>query len=278
VPPQAPQNCNSKERPPVITDSHTHLYWPSFDEDREQVLERARAAGIGRMIVVGTDLETSRAALELAHREHDIFASVGIHPNDLGGPETEAPSQATLGAIAALARDPACVAIGETGLDYYWDSVERERQIEGFRWHLELSNATGKPVIIHSRDAHEDTVKVLKEGLTEPGPGGVLHCFTMGEQEARDYAELDLYISFSGVVTFKKNDANRAAARFVNSERILVETDSPFLAPQHKRGKRNEPAFVTGVVACLATERGIPEAEIARITTANAARLFGLDK
>lgn len=260
----------------MITDSHNHLYWPTFDEDRALVLERARAAGVSRMIVVGTDLDTSRAALALARGEEGIFASVGIHPNDLGGPEEDGPSAETWGAIAELARDPLCVAVGETGLDFYWDSVARDRQLEGFRWHLELSNAVGKPVIIHSRDAHEEALLILKEGLCENGPGGVLHCFTMGESEARDYAELDLYISFSGVVTFKKNDANRAAARSVRDDRLLVETDCPFLAPQHKRGKRNEPSFVTGVIKCVANERGIDEVELAKLTTANAVRLFGL--
>jgi TatD DNase family protein len=260
----------------VITDSHTHLYWPTFDQDRAEVLERARAAGVTRMIVVGTTLETSRSALALAHSEEGIFAAVGIHPNDLGGPEDEGPSAGTLGAIAELARDPLCVAVGETGLDFYWDSVTKERQIEGFRWHLELSAAVGKPVIIHSRDAHQETLRILKEDLSPTGPGGVMHCFTMGGEEALAYAEMGLYISFSGVVTFKKNDANRAAARLVPDDRLLVETDCPFLAPQHKRGKRNEPSFVTGVIECVARERGSNEDTIARLTTENAARLFGL--
>ncbi|MFT5080328.1 MAG: TatD DNase family protein [Bacteroidia bacterium] len=260
----------------MITDSHTHLYWKSFDEDRAEVLERARAAGIERMIVVGTDLDTSRAALALAHQEHGIFASVGIHPNDLGGPEGPGPSPETLASIAELARDPKCVAIGETGLDFYWDSVARERQIEGFRWHLELSSATGKPVIIHSRDAHEETVRVLTEDLAPTGPGGVMHCFTMGAEELTAYAKLDLYISFSGVVTFKKNDANREAAKATRDERLLVETDCPFLAPQHKRGKRNEPSFVTGVIECVAQQRGMTTDAVEELTTNNAARLFGL--
>jgi len=257
----------------VIFDSHTHLYWRSFDADRAETLARARAAGVERLMVIGTDVESSRAALALAHSDANIWASVGIHPNDLG---PEGASEQDLAAIVELSGDERCVAIGETGLDYYWDRVPAAVQIEGFRWHLELSAATQKPVIVHSRDAHEDTARLLTEALDGSHPGGVLHCFTMGATEVTAYTALDMYISFSGVVTYPKNEDNRAAARAVRDERLLVETDSPFLPPQPFRGKRNEPAHVALVVERLAELRGVSKDTLADMTAANATRLFGL--
>jgi TatD DNase family protein len=257
----------------VIFDSHTHLYWRSFDKDRAETLARARDAGVERMMVIGTDVATSRAALELAHSDPHIWASVGIHPNDLG---TEGASADDLAAIVELAGDERCVAIGETGLDYYWDRVPAAVQCEGFRWHLELSAATNKPVVVHARDAHEDTARLLTEAVDGEHPGGVMHCFTMGAAEVTAYTALDLYISFSGVVTYPKNDDNRAAAKLVETDRLLVETDSPFLPPQPWRGKRNEPAYVAHVVERLAELRGITPDELAASTATNAARLFRL--
>jgi len=260
----------------MIFDTHTHLYWRSFDEDRDEVLKRARDAGVSRFVVVGTDVETSRAALELASREEGMHASVGIHPNDLG---VEGPSASDLATIAELAREELCVAVGETGLDYYWDRVPAARQIAGLRWHLELSAAVHKPVIIHSRDAHEDTARILAEGLSTTssgGPGGVMHCFTMGPEELAAYTALDMYVSFSGVVTYPKNDANREAARLVPADRLLVETDCPFLAPQVRRGKRNEPALVAAVVDVVAEVRETSSSELAATTMDNGLRFFGL--
>ena len=257
----------------MIFDSHTHLYWRSFDEDRAATLERARAAGVERLMVIGTDVESSRAALALAHSDANIWASVGIHPNDLG---PEGADAETLAEIVELSADERCVAIGETGLDYYWDRVPAQVQLEGFHWHLELSAATKKPIIIHSRDAHADTARTLTEALDRDHPGGVMHCFTMGATEVAAYTALDLYISFSGVVTYPKNDDNRAAALAVSDERLLVETDSPFLPPQPFRGKRNEPAHVALVVERLAELRGVSKQALADMTTANAMRLFGL--
>jgi len=257
----------------MIFDSHTHLYWRSFDGDRQEALARARAAGVSRLLVIGTDVETSRAALDLARSDENIWASVGIHPNDLG---PEGPSAETLAEIRELARDERCVAIGETGLDYYWDRVPARHQLEGFRWHLELAAALDKPVVVHSRDAHSDTQSVLTEALVGGHPGGVMHCFTMGAEELEAYTALDMYISFSGVVTYPKNEDNRAAARLVSTERLLVETDCPFLPPQPWRGKRNEPAYVKEVVERLAELRGVRWQTLAEETATNAARLFGI--
>lgn len=257
----------------MIFDSHTHLYWRSFDGDRQEALARARAAGVERLLVVGTDPETSRAALDLAHSDDNIWASVGFHPNDLG---PEGPSADALRTLVELANDERCVAIGETGLDYYWDRVPPAHQLEGFRWHLELAAATNKPVVVHSRDAHADTVRVLTKGLGPNHPGGVMHCFTMGLAEVEAYVALDLYVSFSGVLTYPKNEDNRAAAMVVPADRLLVETDCPFLPPQPWRGKRNEPAYVKAVVERLAELRGVEWEAVAEQTAANAARLFGI--
>ncbi len=258
----------------MIFDSHTHLYWHTFDQDRDEMFARAKAAGVSRFMVIGTDVETSRAALQLAHQEPNIWASVGVHPNDVhaGGHSAE-----TLATIVELAKDERCVAIGETGLDYYWDQVPPAIQKESLRWHLELSRATNKPVIIHSRDAHDDTLSILTEALGDrTHPGGVMHCFTMGPEELEGYAALDLYISFSGVVTYPRNASNRQAAALVSADRLLVETDSPFLPPQPWRGKRNEPAYVANVVECVAEVRGSSATDLARLTTDNAKRLFGI--
>lgn len=252
----------------MITDSHAHLYWKSFDEDRAEVLARARAAGVGRMIVVGTDLETSRAAFALCAEEPDLFPTAGVHPHDAGGLDA-----ATRAAIEALVHRPECVAVGETGLDWFKEYSPRAAQLEGFLWHLDLARRLDRPVVIHSRDAHEDTARCVRQF---PGVRGVMHCYTMGPDELEPYLAAGLYVSFSGVVTYPRNEANRDAAARVPLERLLVETDCPYLAPQGKRGKRNEPAYVAAVVQELARVRGADVAAIADATSANAAHLFGL--
>lgn len=254
----------------MITDTHAHVFWSTFDADREEVLERARAAEVSRMVVVGTNLATSRAAFELCAGRSGLFPTAGIHPHDCAeaGPDDYA-------AIEALARDPACVGVGETGLDLFKEFSPRAQQSESFHWHLELARALDKPVIVHCRDAHDETVALLREF---PGVRGVMHCYTMGPDELAPYLEAGLYISFSGVVTFPRNEANRAAARAVPADRLLVETDCPYLAPQGRRGQRNEPALVRGVLEVVARERGTDFEELARATSRNAARLFGLDR
>ncbi len=251
-----------------ITDSHAHVYWSSFDDDRDSVLARARAAGVERMIVVGTDLATSNAAFDLAAREPGLFPTAGLHPHDAS---TLSP---TLQAgIEALCRRAACVAVGETGLDYFKEFSPRDRQLESYAWHLDLARRLDKPVVIHCRDAHADNLRLLRD---HPGVRGVMHCYSFGPAELAEYLELGLAISFSGMVTYPKNAENRAAAAQVPRASLLVETDCPYLAPQDVRGRRNEPAFAALTLAFLARLRGVEPAELARLTSENATRLFRL--
>ena len=252
----------------MITDSHAHIYYDSFDADREEVLARARAAGVTRMVLVGTNVETSRQCFEIASKTAGIFPTAGIHPHD-----SSESTAAVRTEIEHLCRRPDCVAVGETGLDFFKNFSPRDAQLDNFRWHLQLARELAKPIIVHCRDAHEDVVALLRE---HRGVRGVMHCYTYGEAELAPYLELDFYISFSGVVTYPKNEPNRAAARAVPADRLLVETDCPYLAPQGKRGSRNEPALVREVLAKVAEVRGESLDELARITSDNAARLFGI--
>lgn len=252
----------------MITDTHAHVFWDSFDEDRAAVFARARDAGVSRIVLVGTDVATSERAFELSASEPGVFPTAGIHPHDAEGVTDEDRAR-----IRALCERDDCVAVGETGLDFFKEYSPRAVQERSFRWHLELARELAKPVVVHSRDAHERTVALLR---SVPGVRGVMHCYTMGPDELPPYLELGFYISFSGVVTYPKNDANRAAARAVPEDRLLVETDCPFLAPQGRRGKRNEPAFVKAVLERVAEERTTDPDELARTTSENAARLFGL--
>jgi len=253
---------------PTLTDSHAHVFWRDFDADRAETFARAREAGVERMVLVGTNLETSRAAFELAAAETGVYPTAGIHPHD-----TAEAAPGDFGAVAELCRRAECVGVGETGLDFFRSYSPRADQQRSFHAHLELAAELDKPVIVHCRDAHDATLGVLRE---HRGVRGVMHCFTMGAAELPGYLDLGFYVSFSGVVTFPRNDANREAARAVPADRLLVETDCPFLAPQGRRGGRNEPAFVRLVAECLAAERGVPLEELARQTHENAGRLFGL--
>lgn len=252
----------------MITDTHAHVFWESFDEDREAVLERARAAGVERIVIVGTDLASSRAAFELCAGREGLYPTAGVHPHDAEGASPE-----TLVEIEALCRSDECVAVGETGMDLFKEYAPRDAQREAFRWHLELARELDKPVIVHCRDAHEETARAITE---VPGVRGVMHCYTMGTAELRPYLDAGFHVSFSGVVTYPKNDANRAAAAEVPADRLLVETDCPFLSPQGKRGKRNEPANVADILRCVAEVRGVEPEALAASTSANAAALFGL--
>ena len=232
------------------------------------MLARARAAGVERMIVVGTDLATSRAAFELAEGELGLFPTAGVHPHDAAAAGAEA-----LAEIEALCRRPECVGVGETGLDYFKEFSPRPAQLERYQWHLDLARRLDKPVVIHCRDAHDENVRLLR---AFEGARGVMHCYSFGPRELEPYLELDLCISFSGMVTYPKNDENRAAALLVPADRLLVETDCPYLAPQEKRGKRNEPAYAALTLRLLAELRGADPEELAARTSANATRLFGL--
>ena len=251
-----------------ITDSHCHVWWDRFDEDRDETLDRAREAGVERMVVVGTDAETSRASLELARTREGLYGTAGLHPHEAARFDAS-----TREAIAGLCAREDCVAVGETGLDWFKEWAPRDQQLASFRWHLQLARDLDKPVIIHSRDAHEDTLSLVQEAA---GVRGVMHCFVMGPEELPHYTAAGLHVSFSGIVTFKGSAENQEAARRCPEELLLVETDAPFLAPTPHRGKRNEPAFCADTLRFVAELRGVSADHLARASSENAARLFGL--
>jgi len=252
----------------VITDTHAHLFWDSYQADFSDVLSRARASGVERMVVVGTDVATSKAAFETCTRASGLYPTAGIHPHDASGSDDAARAE-----IERLCARKECVGVGETGLDYFKSFSPRASQRDNFRWHLELARRLGKPIVVHSRDAHEETVELLR---SVPGVRGVMHCYTMGARELPPYLELGFYISFSGVVTYPKNEENREAARAVPVDRILFETDCPFLAPQGQRGKRNEPAWIRVAIDEVARVRATDSRALAEQASRNAAVLFEL--
>ncbi|MGI9860967.1 TatD family hydrolase [Moorella naiadis] len=254
----------------ALIDSHAHLNDPAFAGDLDEVLARLEEAGVVGLVNVGYDVPSSRRAVEQAHSRNYIHAAVAVHPHNALG--FDAAAEAT---IRGLARDGRVVAIGETGLDYYRNLSPRQRQQEVFRWHLDLARELRLPVIIHDRDAHEDTLRLLKKAAPLPA-GGVLHCFSGRWEMARECLELGFYISFAGPVTFKNAVKQRAIAARVPLERLLIETDCPYLTPEPHRGHRNEPAYVSLITVALAAARGQTAAEIAIATTTNARRLFGM--
>jgi TatD DNase family protein len=250
-----------------LVDSHCHLDDPQFDADREEVIERAVAAGVSRMLAVGTgkgppDLE---AGIRLAERYPFIYATVGVHPHDASKATEE-----TFARIEELAAHPKVVAIGEIGLDYHYDFSPRDVQHAVFARQVEIAAELGKPIVIHTREAWADTMALLRPGAPV---AGIIHCFTGDERQAREALDLGFHLAFGGVLTFPKADAVRQAARITPEDRLLVETDCPYLAPVPHRGKRNEPAFMTEVVRRLAAERDRDPEEIAEATTRNIERL-----
>jgi TatD DNase family protein len=255
-----------------MIDSHCHLDFAEYANDRGQVLERARAAGISAFVCIGSGKDTvsAREAVSLAAAEPDVWAAVGVHPHDVARM-----SDADWTELEALARAPRVVGIGETGLDYYYDHSPREAQLAAYERFVGLARAARRPVISHVRDAHDDAARVLRDaGAAEVG--GVIHCFTGGVADARRYLDLGHHLSFSGILTFKNAQPIREAAAFAPLERILVETDAPFLAPIPHRGKRNEPAFIVETLRVLAEVRGAAVADIDAATAENTRRLFGL--
>ncbi len=258
---------------PELFDTHAHLDDPRFADDLEAVLARAAAAGVARVLTVGIDRATSRAALDLAARfPGRLAAVVGIQPNHAAeaGP-------GDLDEVARLAADPRAVAVGETGLDRYWGRAPVPLQEEFFRFHLDLARRLGKPVVIHCCDAGPDVVRVLQEEVAARGPvRGVMHSFTGDAATARACLDAGLHLSFAGMLTYKTAADLRGVAKGVPLERLLVETDSPYLAPVPVRGRRNEPAFVAHTAACLAGLKGVAVEELAEATTRNARELFGV--
>jgi TatD DNase family protein len=253
-----------------LFDTHAHLHFPQFDEDREAMLDRARAAGVRRMLTIGTEPESSRAAVALAAREADVWATVGIHPHDAAAADATA-----LAEIERLAGEPRVVAVGEIGLDYFRDLSPREDQERVFRALLGLARRLGKPVIVHCRDAHEDVLRILgEERVVEVG--GIMHCFSGDVAIARRCLDLGLTISLAGPVTYPNARALPDVARFVPGDRLVIETDCPFLPPQGHRGERNEPALVAITAARVAELRGESLDVLAARLTANACALFGI--
>ena len=248
-----------------MIDSHAHLDDERFDKDRDEVIRRAAGAGLELIVCPGTDLASSRGCLELAGRYDGVAAAVGMDRD-----AARAVNDASLAELAHLARAERCVAIGEIGLDYHYDSTPRDEQRAAFEAQVELAAALGLPVIVHCREAFDDCITVLERA----GPRGVMHCFSGDAETARRCCALGLMISFAGPVTYRGADALREAARAIPVEHLMVETDSPYLAPQAVRGKRNEPAFVVHTARFLADLLGLDYADLDRITTANARRLF----
>jgi TatD DNase family protein len=255
---------------PDLFDTHAHLHFPEFDADREAMLERARVSGVRRMLTIGTDVETSQASIALAAREADVWATVGIHPHDAA--EADA---AALAEIERLASEPRVVAVGEIGLDYFRDLSPREDQHRAFRALIGIARRAGKPVVIHCRDAHEDTLAILAEERVAD-VRGIMHCFSGDVAIARRCLDLGLLISLAGPVTYPNARSLPEVARFVPGDRLVVETDCPFLPPQGYRGKRNEPAYLSITATRVAELRGETIDGLAARTTANARALLGI--
>jgi TatD DNase family protein len=253
-----------------LTDTHAHLDDDAFASDCAEVIERAREAGIERIINIGADMPGSRASLALARRHAFIWAVVGCHPHVAG-----AVTERDYAELTELLSDPRVVAVGEIGLDYYRSRTSVELQKELFRRQIRLAREVGKPMVIHDRDAHEDTLAILREERADE-IGGVLHCFSGDAELARRSLDLGFYIGFDGPLTFSNGQRARAAALAVPSDRLLLETDCPYLTPEPHRGQRNEPAYLVHTAQQLAQLKGMSLAELAAETNANANRLFGL--
>lgn len=252
-----------------LIDSHCHLDFPDFAEELDDVVARAGRAGVSHMVTISTHVTKFPQVKAVAERFENVFCSVGIHPHEAG---TE--PEISVGELIAMADHPKVVGIGETGLDFFYEHSPRDVQERQFRTHIAAARETGLPLIVHTRDADTDTIRIMEEEYaTAPYPG-LIHCFSAGRELAERMVNMGFYLSFSGIVTFKKAEELREVARWVPEDRFLVETDSPYLAPVPKRGKRNEPAFTAHTAACIAEERGMSTDALADATTANFKRLF----
>jgi TatD DNase family protein len=252
-----------------IVDSHAHVHFDAFDADRAEMLERARAAGVVAMIDVGTDAATSQRAFDLAGAEVAVFPTAGIHPNDSG-----AASEADWALVERLAADARCVAVGECGLDWYRDRTPKATQIAAFERQILLARRVGRPLIIHCREAFADVYDALRR--LGPPHRGVMHCFSGTAADATAALDLGLHVSFAGPLTYPKNADLRQTLARVPRDRVLIETDCPFLPPDGKRGKRNEPGFLPFLVHGVADVLGMQPADAALLTARNAVELFRL--
>ena len=257
----------------MLVDSHCHLDFDVFDGDRDAVLERARAAGVGTMLTICTHLSKFEQVRAVADSDPEIWCSVGVHPHEAAEEGIDAPA-----ALIERARHPRVVGIGETGLDFYYDHSPHDAQRVNFRAHIEAARETGLPLIVHARDADDETASMLRAAAAAGGLTGVMHCFSSGRALAEAALEIGFYISLSGIVTFKNAEELRGIAKDVPLDRLLVETDAPYLAPIPLRGKRNEPAFVAHTARFVAELKGVEEGALAAATTENFYRLFAKAK
>jgi TatD DNase family protein len=253
----------------MLIDSHCHLDFPDFAGELDAIVTRAQAAGIARIVTISTRIKRHAEVLAIAERFPDVYCSVGTHPHN-----AHEELDITVDELIGRTRHPKVVAIGEAGLDYHYDLSPRAAQTQGFRNHIAAARATGLPLVIHSRDADADMARMLEEETGKGAFPAVLHCFTGGRDLAQRAIALGLFISFTGILTFKNSDELRALAQGLPADRILVETDAPYLAPGSHRGKRNEPAYVVETAKVLAAARGVSLEEFERQTTENFFRLF----
>lgn len=247
----------------VFFDSHVHWHFPNYDEDRAQAIERARRAGVGYFMNVGTDLETSRQSLALAEEHDFIWASAGFHPHDAKDAD-----DAALKEIEAVLEHPRVAAIGEVGLDYFRNHSPRETQLDVLKKFINLHFKIGKPLIIHCRDAYQDLVKLFREVQQKPYRG-IIHCFSSHTEDMNQFIELGFHISFAGPLTYKKNDVLREACRACPKDRLILETDAPFLPPQTHRGQRNESAYLLETAQVAADLHNLQLEELAALTQSN---------
>ncbi|GGE45712.1 LuxR family transcriptional regulator [Agaricicola taiwanensis] len=254
---------------PLLVDSHCHLDYEGLSEDRPGVIERARAAGVGLMVTISTRVRQFDRIRAIIEAHDNVFGSVGTHPHN-----AHEELDITTEELIRLAQHPKVVAIGEAGLDYHYDNSPRDAQAQGFRAHIAAARETGLPLVIHARSADEDMIRILEEESARGSFPAVLHCFSSGAELARRGVALGLYVSFSGIITFKNSAEIRAIAAEVPEDRLLVETDAPFLAPVPYRGRSNEPSYVIETAKVLAGVRGWSEEEVAERTTDNFFRLF----
>jgi TatD DNase family protein len=254
----------------MLVDSHCHLDFPDLSGRLPEILAAARDAGVGRLVTISTHVARVETYRALAEAHPEVYFTIGTHPHNAGQePDTAVES------LVALAEHPRCVAIGESGLDYFYDKSPRDVQRRVFRTHIAAARQAGLPLVIHARDADSDMIDILTDEMKNGSYSAVLHCFSSGERLARVGVELGFYVSFSGILTFKKSTDIRAIAASVPMDRLLVETDAPYLAPEPHRGRTNEPAYVAHTAQVLASVKETSGDEIARATTENFYRLFG---
>lgn len=254
----------------MLVDSHCHLDFPDFADDLAGIVARAEASGVGRMVTISTRVRKLPDLVAITERFPNVYCSVGTHPH-----HADEEDGITTDELVKLAQHPKVVAFGEAGLDYFYEMGSREAQERGFRAHITAARETGLPLVIHTREADEDCGKILEDEMGKGAFRAVLHCYTGGRDLAMQAIDLGLMISFTGILTFKKSQALRDLAAELPADRVLVETDSPYLAPGKYRGKRNEPSYVVETAKVLAEVRGVSLDEIARQTTENFFRLFG---